>query len=57
MYACYSYGKQYEELLENAEHLGRKLYAMVILYENIFAQSEKKVYMNFGHPLASAARS
>jgi hypothetical protein len=47
MYACCSYGKQYEELLQTAEHLGRKWYAMVKFCETRFAQSELKVYINF----------
>ncbi len=47
MYACCIYGKQYEELLQTAEHLGRKWYAMVKFCETRFAQSELKVYINF----------
>ncbi len=47
MYACFSYGKQYEELLQTPEHLGRKWYAMVKCCETRFAQSELKVYINF----------
>jgi hypothetical protein len=49
MYACCSYGKQYEELLQTAAHLGRKWYAMVKLCETKFAQSELKVYIYFEH--------
>ena len=49
MYACCSYGKQYEELLQTAEHLGRRWYAMVKFCETRFAQSELKVYINFEH--------
>jgi hypothetical protein len=47
MYATCSYGKQYEELLETAGHLGERWYAMVKLCETRFAQSELKVYINF----------
>ena len=47
MYACCSYGKQHEELLETSEHLGRKWYAMVKFCETRFAQSELKVYIDF----------
>ncbi len=47
MYDCCSYGKQYEELLQATEHLGRKWYAMVEFCEKRFAQSELKVYINF----------
>jgi hypothetical protein len=47
MYACCSYGKQYEELLQIAEHLGRKWYAMVKFCETRFSQSELKLYVNF----------
>jgi len=47
MYACCSYGKQYEELLKNAKHLGQRWYAMVKLCETRFAQSELMVYKNF----------
>ena len=49
MYACCNYGKQYEELLQTTEHLGRRWYAMVKFCETIFAQSELKVYINFEH--------
>jgi hypothetical protein len=37
MYAFYSYGKQYEELLQTTEHLGRKWYAMVKFCETRLA--------------------
>ena len=47
MYATCSYGKQYEELLETAGHLGERWYAMVKFCETRFAQSELKVYINF----------
>ena len=47
MYACRSYGKQYEELLKTAKHLGRKWYAMAKFCETRFAQSELLVYKNF----------
>jgi hypothetical protein len=47
MYACCSYGKQYEELLQTAEHLGRKWYDMVKFCDARFAQSELRVYINF----------
>ncbi len=47
MYATFSYGKQYEELLETAGHLGERWYAMVKFCETRFAQSELKVYINF----------
>ncbi len=47
MYACCSYGKQYEELLETTEHLGRKWNAMVKFCDTRFAQSELKVYIHF----------
>jgi hypothetical protein len=40
MYACCGYGKQYEELLETAEHLGRKWYEMAKFCDTNFAQSE-----------------
>ena len=40
MYACCSYGKQYEELLATTEHLGQKWYAMVRFCETRFAQYE-----------------
>ena len=47
MYACCSYGKQYEELLQTAEHLGRKWYHMAKFCETRFAQSELMVNKNF----------
>ena len=47
MYACCSYGKQYEELLQTAKHLGQRWYAMVKFCETRFAQSELMVYKNF----------
>ena len=47
MYATCSYGKQYEELLETAGHLGDMWYAMVKFYDTRFAQSELEVYINF----------
>ncbi len=47
MYACWSYGKQYEELLQTAGHFGRKLYARVNFFETRFAKSELKAYINF----------
>ena len=47
MYACCSYGKRCEELMQTAEHLGRKWYAMVKFCDTKFAQSELKVYINF----------
>jgi hypothetical protein len=47
MYACCSYGKQYEELLKIAKHLGRKWCAMAKFCETRFAQSELMVYKNF----------
>ncbi len=47
MYAYCSYGKQYEELLQTAEHLGRRWYAMIKFCETRFAQSELLVYKNF----------
>ena len=48
MYATYSYGKQYEWLRSTAAHLGQQWYAMTILCETRFAQSERgKVYVNF----------
>ena len=47
MYATCNYGKQYEELLETAGHLGERWYAMVTFCETRFAQSELKVYINF----------
>ncbi len=37
MYACCSYGKQYEKLLQTAEHIGRKWYGMVKFCEIRFA--------------------
>ncbi len=49
MYACCSYGNQYEELLHTAEHLGRRWHDMVKFCETRFAQSELKVYINFEH--------
>ena len=47
MYACCSYGKQYEELLQTANHLGQRWYAMAKFCETRFAQSELMVYKNF----------
>ena len=47
MYVACSYGKQYEELLETARHLGERWYAMVKFCYTRFAQSELKVYINF----------
>jgi hypothetical protein len=47
MYACCNYGKQYEELLQTTAHLGRRWYAMVMICETKFAQSELKDYINF----------
>jgi hypothetical protein len=46
MYACCSYGKQYEELLQTAEHLGRRWYVMAKFCATRFAKSELKVYIN-----------
>ncbi len=43
LYACCSYGKQYEELLQTAEHLGRRWYATMKFCETKFAHSELKV--------------
>ena len=43
------YGKQYEELLQTAEHLGRMWYARGKFCETRFAQTELKVYINFEH--------
>jgi len=37
MYACCSYGKQYEELMHIVTHLGHRLYAMVKYCETRFA--------------------
>jgi len=37
MYATCNYGKQYEELLETARHLGERWYAMVKFCETRFA--------------------
>ena len=47
VYAWCSYGKQYEELLQIAKHLGQSWYAMVKFYETKFGQSELMVYKNF----------
>ncbi len=47
MYACWNYGKQYEDMLQTAKHLGRRWYAMAKLCETRFAQSELMVYKNF----------
>jgi hypothetical protein len=47
MYACCTYGKQYEELLQIAKHFGRKWYTMVTFCETRFAQSVLKIYVNF----------
>jgi hypothetical protein len=47
MYATYIHGKQYEELLQTAKHLGRKWYSMGKFCETRFAQTELKVYVNF----------
>ncbi len=47
MYAACNYGKQYEELLETAGHLGDIWYAMEKFCDTRFAQSELKVYINF----------
>ena len=49
MYACCSYGKQYEELLQAVEHLGQRWYDMVKFWETKFAQSELKAIINFNH--------
>ena len=40
VYACCSYGKQYEELLQTAKHLGERWYAMAKFCETRFAQSQ-----------------
>ncbi len=47
MYACCSYGKHYEELVQTTERLGRRWYAMIKFCEARFAQSELVVYKNF----------
>ena len=47
MYACCTYGKEYEELLQTTSHLGERWYAMVKFCDTRFAQSELKVYTNF----------
>ncbi len=47
MYACCSYGKHYEELLQNTIHLGQRWYAMVKFCEIRFAHSELMVYKTF----------
>ena len=39
MYACRSYGKQYEELLQTTENLRRKWHVMVQFCETRFAQT------------------
>ena len=49
MYAFCNYGKHHEELLETAEHLGRRWYVIVKFCETRFAQSEMKVNINFEH--------
>jgi hypothetical protein len=43
MYACCSYGKQYEERMDTTEHLGMQWYSMFKFCETRFAQSELKV--------------
>ncbi len=40
---------EYEELLQTAEHLGRRWYAMTKLCETIFSQSELTAYIYFEH--------
>ncbi len=57
IYACSSYGNQYEELVDTAEHLGMKWYLMVKFCEKIFAQSELKVYTNFEKNYATYCRT
>jgi hypothetical protein len=47
MYACCSYEKKYEELLQTAKHLGQRWYAIVKFCETTFTQSELVVYKNF----------
>ena len=47
MYGTCNFGKQHEELLQTAKHLGRKWYAMVKFCETRFAQTELKIYVNF----------
>ena len=47
MYDCCSYGKNYEELLHTANHLGQRWYARIKICETRFAQSELIVYKNF----------
>jgi len=37
IYACCSYGKEFEELLQTTEHIGRQWYAMVKFCETRFA--------------------
>ncbi len=46
-YACCGYGKQYEELLQNAKHLGQRWYAIAKFCETRSTQSELMVYKNF----------
>ena len=47
MHATCKYGKQYEDLLRTADHLGQRWYAVVKFCDTRFAQSELKVYINF----------
>ncbi len=47
MYSCCNYGKQHEELLKTAKHLGHRWYTMAKFCETNFAQSELTVYKNF----------
>jgi hypothetical protein len=47
MSATCRYGKQYEELLETAGHLGERWHAMVKFCDTRFVQSKLEVYINF----------
>jgi hypothetical protein len=47
IHACCSYGKHYEELVQNAKHLGQRWYAMVKFCETKFAESKLLVYKIF----------
>ena len=57
MYATCSYGKQYEWLRSTTAHLGQQWYAMTKFCETRFAQSERKVYVNFEKNFVTCCKS